>query len=350
MVAARAEAHLGHGAFHQAAAGVIQPAMLPHLARSHVGVGIQARAVESIRLSCAGGHNPLPHLARRLAAPRRGQLLVFDARHLHMQIDAIHQRPADPLLVTGDHGAGARADVSRVAVEAAWARVLGRDQHEAGRVGDTARGARDRDLARQTFQRLAQHFDQPLAELRQLVEEEHAAMGQRDLARPGPLSSAHQPGVTDGVVGRAKRPGLDERCLRRQHPGHAVDLGHFQRFVDAHARQNAGQRLGDQRLAGAGRAGHEGVVRPGRADFHGPFDVLLAHDVGKVGRISNLTVVDGIQIDGDRFQRFHPGQVADQFGKATDRIDFQIGDQGGLEGIVGRDKETPDPALAGHGR
>jgi hypothetical protein len=38
----------------------------------------------------------------------------------------------------------------------------------------------------------ARHFEHPLRELGQFVEEEHAAMGERDLARPRPVAAAHQ--------------------------------------------------------------------------------------------------------------------------------------------------------------
>ena len=41
-----------------------------------------------------------------------------------------------------------------------------------------------------------------LAELGQLVQEEHTAMRQADLARSRPMSAAHQPGIGDGVVRR----------------------------------------------------------------------------------------------------------------------------------------------------
>jgi len=76
---------------------------------------------------------------------------------------------------------------------------------------------------------------------------------------------------------------VDQRRVGWQQTGDAVDLGHLEGLVHGHARQNAGQRLGDERLAGAGRAAHKGVVAARRSHFYGALDVLLAHDVGKVG-------------------------------------------------------------------
>jgi hypothetical protein len=57
---------------------------------------------------------------------------------------------------------------------------MGRDQHEARRIGDAVIGAGDRDLA--VLEQLAQRIQHAWVELRQLVEEQHALMRQRNLA------------------------------------------------------------------------------------------------------------------------------------------------------------------------
>ena len=57
-----------------------------------------------------------------------------------------------------------------IAEVAAGAGILGGDEHEVGRIGDGAGGARNGDLARLAFQRLAQHFDEPVAEFRQFIQ------------------------------------------------------------------------------------------------------------------------------------------------------------------------------------
>ena len=182
------------------------------------------------------------------------QLLVFHARNIHMQVDAVHQRAGDAFLVPGDHGVAAGTGLRGVAVVAAGAGVLGPDQHEVGRKGNRARGARDGHLAREPFQRLAQDFQQTLAKFRQFVEEEHAAMGQGNFTRPRPGPAADQAGVADRMVRRAKRPCADERRVRGQQTGHGIDLGHLQRFIDAETRQNAGQGLGNEGFPGSWRA------------------------------------------------------------------------------------------------
>ncbi len=70
-----------------------------------------------------------------------------------------------------------------IAGPAAAARVHRRHQHEARRIGDAVVGARDRDLA--GLQRLAQRVERLRLELRKFVEEQHAVMGERNLAGPG---------------------------------------------------------------------------------------------------------------------------------------------------------------------
>jgi hypothetical protein len=72
------------------------------------------------------------------------------------------------------------------------------DQQHPRRVGDGALGAADRDVA--VLQRLAQDVQAGGAELRQFVQEEDAAMGQAQFARPGEATAADQAGVADGVV------------------------------------------------------------------------------------------------------------------------------------------------------
>ena len=63
---------------------------------------------------------------------------------------------------------------------AAAARVHRRDQLDTGREGDVGIGARHGDLA--GFQRLAQRIEHRALELWQFIEEQHAKMGEADLA------------------------------------------------------------------------------------------------------------------------------------------------------------------------
>ena len=90
------------------------------------------------------------------------------------------------------------------------------------------------------------------------------------------------------MVRRAEGPGADERDIRRQLVGDGVDAGHIQGFVDGHARQDGGQRAGQQGLARARRANHQHIMHPGGRDFEGALDVLLAFDFAEIGRDRRL--------------------------------------------------------------
>ncbi len=145
--------------------------------------------------------------------------------------------------------------------------------------GQRALGAADGDDL--VFDGLAQHFQDARAELGQLIQEEHAAVRQRDLAGVRPVAAAHQPGVADGVVRGAEGAVADQRHIRRELVGHGVDARHIQGFVDGHARQDARQGARQQGLAGAGRTDHQDVVPAGRGHFQGALDVLLAFDLAE---------------------------------------------------------------------
>ena len=107
------------------------------------------------------------------------------------------------------------AGEARLGRLAAAARVHGGDELEARRIGDAVVGAGDHDLA--GLERLAQRIERLRLELGQLVEEQHAVMGERDLARPGVEAAADQRRHRGRVVRRAERPAV--RRARRSRAG-----------------------------------------------------------------------------------------------------------------------------------
>ena len=133
--------------------------------------------------------------------------------------------PSESLLIAGDGGHRAGALAYRVAAVATWTAVHRGEKDEVGGKRQRAGGARDHHLA--VLQRLLQPLQRAGAELGQLVQEEHPPVGQADLAGARPVPAADQPGVADGVVGRAEGPVPDEGRIGGQHPGDAVDLGHL---------------------------------------------------------------------------------------------------------------------------
>jgi hypothetical protein len=98
-----------------------------------------------------------------------------------------------------------RAHAPTRAEPAARARVdEATSRNEAGSYDQAPADAPDADEA--VLERLPQRLDRGALELGQLVEEQHAVVGQRDLARARRGAAAEQGGHADGVVRRAERP------------------------------------------------------------------------------------------------------------------------------------------------
>ena len=166
-----------HRALEQGGVAWCEPAMRIGLRLAHPCIGLFATG----QLQVAGVHHPFAHRGARFAGRAVGaQCAGRQPRHLHVQVDAFEQRPGDASAIAADHLVVAQAAAGRVAGPAAGAGIHRRHQLEARRELAVARGPRDADAA--GFQRLAQHFQRVPAPFRQLVEEQHAVMGQRDLA------------------------------------------------------------------------------------------------------------------------------------------------------------------------
>src|SRR5438067_12658832 len=117
----------------------IQRTDLSDLGGSHVGVAHQLRAGEARSLAISSGLDSLAHERRGLAFRPAGQLVVFDARYLYVQIDPIEQRTADALGVAAHLAGSADAAAYRVAVIAARTRAPRADRHQLAPKGDRGR-------------------------------------------------------------------------------------------------------------------------------------------------------------------------------------------------------------------
>jgi len=121
-------------------------------------------------------------------------------------------------------------------------------------------------------------------ELRQFVEEQHAVMRKRDLARSRLRAAADQRDSGCGVVRRPERTQLprgDIEAVSR----HRAHRGEFERLGFLERRQDAGETTRQHRLAGAGRSDQQKVVRTRRGDFECTPCLLLAAHVGEVRRM-----------------------------------------------------------------
>ena len=143
--------------------------MLTDLAGTHVGVA-QARPFdEPTVLALARGLDALADHGRWFGGAGVGKLLVSHAWHVDVDVDAVEQRARQPLLIFGNDAWRTRTLVARVIGITAWAGVHAGHEHEIGRKGQRALGARDRH--HMIFERLTQHLERALRKLGQLVEE-----------------------------------------------------------------------------------------------------------------------------------------------------------------------------------
>jgi hypothetical protein len=72
------------------------------------------------------------------------------------------------------------------------------------------------------------------------IQEAHAVVGQRDLARHRHVTPTDQSRIRDGLVGRAKRAGRHPRRAVAGEAGDAVDACRLKGFGEGHRRQDRG--------------------------------------------------------------------------------------------------------------
>ena len=134
----------------------------------------------ALRLAPPGEADARGHLGGSLALPGPRQLLAGDGGDVHVQVDAVEDGAGDAAPVAEQLLVAAQAGAARVAQEAARAGVHGGDQLELGRVADGAPGPGEDHVP--LLERLAERLEHVAPELGQLVEEEDAPVGERDLA------------------------------------------------------------------------------------------------------------------------------------------------------------------------
>jgi hypothetical protein len=100
----------------------------------------------------------------------------------------------------------------------ARAGIHGGDELEVGRQGEAATGAGNMHAS--LLQRLAESLQRVPPEFRELIEEEHPAVGEGDLTRGDGAPAAEEPGEARGVMGGPERPLADEAmgCTARGGP------------------------------------------------------------------------------------------------------------------------------------
>ena len=210
--------------------------------RAILPLALDGLALEASDLPIAGRDDLLAHLRAGRAAARVRQLAEGDRRHFDVDVDAVQQRAADPAEVAFDLQRRAIALPPRVAAISAGARIHRGHQHQVGRKREAAHRPRDRHAV--FFQRLPQDFERAAVELGQFVEEQHAVMGERDLARRRRAAAADQARFADRVMRRAKRPQQHQRLIGREPADGAVDPRRLDAFFRRQSRAGSSPAVG----------------------------------------------------------------------------------------------------------
>ena len=190
--------------------------------------------------------------------------------------------------------------------------------------------------------RLAQAVEHLRLEFRQLVEEQHAVMGEGDFAGARTQAAADERRHGGGMMRGAEGAAIGERAVGRV----ARDRVHhrdFEQLARRERRQDGGQPLGQHRLAGAGRSVHQQIVAAGGGDLQRPLGALLALDVLRSGSAATRLGDGGL---GAR-QHLRALEMIGELDQRARRDDGDIAARpGGLRPAGGR---TDQPMAAGIG-
>jgi hypothetical protein len=140
------------------------------------------------------------------------------------------------------------------------------------------------------FQGLPQSFKGVSPELGELVQEEHAVMGEAHLPGSGNPSTPDQPPIADGVMGSSEGPAPQQRLAGSQDTGDRMNSGRLQGLLECHRREDAGKPPGQHGLSGPGRPQEQEVMATGRSDFQGSFPMPLPPNLTQIPPPSVLLV------------------------------------------------------------
>src|SRR5438552_2939277 len=133
VVSPGAQVQLPHSRLDERLSSRVQLAILAYLGGSHFSIARYALdTLEPLSLALAGGFHSCSDGGGRLALALVGELFVFDAWHLDVDVYAVEEGAGEALLVAGYHCRGAGALLHRVPAKTARARVHGTDQNEVG--------------------------------------------------------------------------------------------------------------------------------------------------------------------------------------------------------------------------
>ena len=189
-----------------------------------------------------------------------------------MQIDSVEQGAGDARLIVSGASRRPAAGQRGIAEVTASAGVHRGDQLDPCWKCDVRVRPGDADVS--GFERLPQRIEHRPLELGQLVEEQHAEVGEANLARTDAQAAADESGHRRAVVGRTKGPApLDPAAVELSRDG--CDHRNLERFRRLERRKNPGEAGGEQGLPGARRSAHQQVMAARRRDLERSLGDLL---------------------------------------------------------------------------
>ena len=238
----------------------------------------------ALRLALARPRHSGAHLGGGLVDGQRVAHLVGPHRlQVAGDVDPVDDRPAElaTVVAADDLGAVAPAAPGRRVVLAAGAGVGGQHHHPAGGVGRRLVAPGDGHLT--ALQRLPQRLHHVGSEQRELVEEQHAAVRTTDLARAHQSgAAAQQAGLAGVVVGCGVRRPQQQRVARLERSGQRVERRQLQGLLGREVGKQAGDPLGQRRLARALGAGEQQMVATGGGHLDRELGIEQPGEVGEV--------------------------------------------------------------------
>ena len=262
------------------------------LPRPDNGSRSTARASSSSRLAgepdrlapqpCPSRHDTRPNRRRRLAR-RASELPRTGAGHGDDEVEAVEQSTRELVAEAREPLRRAGALCGRVASRTARAQVHRPDQLEARRKLCLAARAGDADHA--VLERLAERLQRRPRELGELVEQQHAVVGEARLARPRAGAASDDRGRRRSVVRSTERRRGHERRLWAEQSCNGMDPGDLDRLRLAERRQDPGQPSREHRLARPGGPGEQEIVASRGCELERATRTLLAPHVCQIGRL-----------------------------------------------------------------
>ncbi len=337
------EAEFFHGLFHEELGGLVEDAEAVDLGFGHGGVG-GGGVAEAFALEGEGGGDLFAHGGGVGAFAGAGEVAVGDGGDFEVDIDAVEEGAGDfgdVAVDGGEFGGGCGFGVEGSG--AAVGGIHGGDEHEFGGEGEGGVGAGDGDGA--GFEGLAEDLEDVAGEFGELVEEEDAVVGEGDFAGARDGAAADDGGGRGGVMRRADGAGAEERLVLGEQSDGGIDAGGFEGFGAGERGEDGGEAFAEHGFAGAGGAEEQNIVARAGGDGEGAFGEFLAADFDEILMVGGGEGVDGVFLGRRGFEGELAVEKTDDFGQRADAVDFDVGHDGGLGGVVGRNDDAGNAFL-----